>query len=111
MTIAQVDSVARGRVWTGLDAKRIGLVDELGGLSAALNYAAKEIGVELKDNVKVLPEMQDPIEALFKDEAEAKADLILKEVAGAHYPAWKQVKNMIDHPGVYAQLPMVWNWR
>ncbi len=111
MTIAQVDSVARGRVWTGLDAKRIGLVDELGGLSAALNYAAKEIGVELKDNVKVLPEMQDPIEALFKDVAEAKADLILKEVAGAHYPAWKQVKNMIDHPGVYAQLPMVWNWR
>ncbi len=111
MTIAQVDSAARGRVWTGLDAKRIGLVDELGGLSAALNYAAKEIGVELKDNVKVLPEMQDPIEALFKDVAEAKADLILKEVAGAHYPAWKQVKNMIDHPGVYAQLPMVWNWR
>ncbi len=111
MTIAQVDSLARGRVWTGLDAKRIGLVDELGGLSAALNYAAKEIGVELKDNVKVLPEMQDPIEALFKDVAEAKADLILKEVAGAHYPAWKQVKNMIDHPGVYAQLPMVWNWR
>ncbi|MEY2764299.1 MAG: hypothetical protein RLZZ205_723 [Bacteroidota bacterium] len=111
MTIAQVDSVARGRVWTGLDAKRIGLVDELGGLSAALNYAAKEIGVELKDNVRVLPEMQDPIEALFKDVAEAKADLILKEVAGAHYPAWKQVKSMIDHPGVYAQLPMVWNWR
>lgn len=111
MTIAQVDSLARGRVWTGLDAKRIGLVDELGGLSAALNYAAKEIGVELKDNVKVLPEMQDPIEALFKNVAEAKADLILKEVAGAHYPAWKQVKNMIDHPGVYAQLPMVWNWR
>lgn len=111
MTIAQVDSVARGRVWTGLDAKRIGLVDEMGGLSAALDYAAKEIGVELKDNVKVLPEMQDPIEALFKDVAEAKADLILKEVAGAHYPAWKQVKNMIDHPGVYAQLPMVWNWR
>lgn len=111
MTLAQVDSVARGRVWTGLDAKRIGLVDELGGLSAALNYAAKEIGVELKDNVRVLPEMQDPIEALFKDVAEAKADLVLKEVAGAHYPAWKQVKSMIDHPGVYAQLPMVWNWR
>jgi protease-4 len=111
MDINQVDSVARGRVWTGLDAKRLGLVDELGGLTEALNYAAKEIGVELKDNVKVLPEMQDPFESLFNDVAEAKSDLILKEMAGSHYPIWKQMKNMMDHPGVYAQLPMVWTWR
>jgi protease-4 len=111
MDINQVDSVARGRVWTGLDAKRLGLVDELGGLTEALNYAAQEIGVELKDNVKVLPEMQDPFESLFNDVAEAKSDLMLKEMAGSHYPIWKQMKNMMDHPGVYAQLPMVWTWR
>ncbi len=111
MSINQVDSMARGRVWTGLDAKRLGLVDELGSLTEALNYAAKEIGVELKDNVKVLPEMQDPFESLFNDVAEAKSDLMLKEMAGSHYPIWKQMKNMMDHPGVYAQLPMVWTWR
>jgi protease-4 len=111
MDINQVDSVARGRVWTGLDAKRLGLVDELGGLTEALNFAAKEIGVELKDNVKVLPEMQDPFESFFNDVAEAKSDMVLKEMAGSHYPIWKQMKNMMDHPGVYAKLPMVWTWR
>ncbi len=111
MPVSAVDSVARGRVWTGLEAKRLGLVDEMGDLSAALNYAAKEIGVELKDNVKVLPEMEDPLQSLFNDVAEAKADVLLKEIAGSHYPAWKQVKSMVDHPGIYAQLPMVWNWR
>ena len=111
MTINQVDSVARGRVWTGLDAKKLGLVDEMGGLTDALNYAASELGVELKDNVKVLPEMQDPFDALFNDVSEAKSDLMLKEMSGEHYPVWKQMKNMMDHPGVYAQLPMVWSWR
>jgi len=110
MTIAQVDSVARGRVWTGLDAKRLGLVDEMGGLADALSYAAKEVGVELKDNVKVLPEMQDPFESLFKDVAEARADVVLKEISGRQYPKWKQMRNLMDHPGIYAQMPMVWSW-
>jgi protease-4 len=111
MSVSAVDSVARGRVWTGLEAKKLGLVDEMGDLSAALSYAAKEIGVDLKDNVKVLPEMEDPLQSLFNDVAEAKSDVMLKEIAGNHYPAWKQVKSMIQHPGIYAQLPMVWNWK
>ncbi len=41
MTKEQVNVFARGRVWTGKDAKRIGLVDEIGGLTDAINYAAK----------------------------------------------------------------------
>jgi protease-4 len=41
MTKDQVNVFARGRVWTGKDAKRIGLVDEVGGLTDAINYAAK----------------------------------------------------------------------
>ncbi len=41
MTTSQVDSIAQGRVWTGLDAVKIGLVDELGGLDNAIAYAAK----------------------------------------------------------------------
>jgi protease-4 len=41
MTKELVNVFARGRVWTGKDAKRIGLVDEIGGLTDAINYAAK----------------------------------------------------------------------
>src|SRR5688572_7927044 len=40
-TVAQIDAVARGRVWSGAQAKERGLVDELGGLRAALAHAAK----------------------------------------------------------------------
>ena len=45
----QVHRIARGRVWTGEDAKKIGLVDELGGLNDAILYAAKK--VKLRDPI------------------------------------------------------------
>jgi protease-4 len=41
MTTAQVDQIARGRVWSGEQAKRLGLVDHLGGLEQAIESAAK----------------------------------------------------------------------
>jgi len=44
-TPQQVDAIAQGRVWPALDARRIGLVDEIGGMDAALAYAAKVGGV------------------------------------------------------------------
>ncbi len=44
-THAEIDAIAQGRVWTGTDAKRLGLIDELGGLEAALAEARKLGGV------------------------------------------------------------------
>ncbi len=48
LTREDVDKVARGRVWTGRQAKEKGLVDELGGLSKALSIAQKRAGLEKK---------------------------------------------------------------
>ena len=44
-----VDAIGQGRVWTGADALNIGLVDTLGGLQDAINYAAAKVGLEKKD--------------------------------------------------------------
>lgn len=46
MSKDQVEVIARGRVWTGADAKKIGLVDELGGLQDAIDYAAEKAGIK-----------------------------------------------------------------
>lgn len=46
MLLEKVNAIARGRVWTGKDAKEIGLVDELGGLKNAIAYAARKAGVK-----------------------------------------------------------------
>jgi len=46
MTVDAVDSIARGRVWTGIDALRLGLVDTLGGLHEAIAIAAEKAGLK-----------------------------------------------------------------
>jgi protease-4 len=46
MTRDQVDKIARGRIWSGQDAKGLGLVDELGGLDQAVESAAKRAKLE-----------------------------------------------------------------
>lgn len=57
-TVAEVESVARGRVWTGRDARRIGLVDELGGLREAVRIARSRAG--LPDDAPVRPALHVP---------------------------------------------------
>jgi protease-4 len=46
MTTEQVDKIARGRIWSGQDARRLGLVDQLGGLDAAIASAARRAKLE-----------------------------------------------------------------
>ena len=53
LDVAGVDSIGQGRVWTGTDAIEIGLVDELGGIEDAINYAASEAGIEVED-IKII---------------------------------------------------------
>ncbi|MFT5184431.1 MAG: protease-4, partial [Flavobacteriales bacterium] len=66
MTVNDVDSVAQGRVWSGSDALEIGLVDELGNLEDAIEYAAEVAGLE-NYRTRELPAMLDPIEELMKE--------------------------------------------
>jgi len=54
MTRADVDKVGKGRVWTGSQAKEIGLVDELGGLSDAINAAKELAGMASNETVKLV---------------------------------------------------------
>lgn len=66
MTTEQVERVARGRVWTGRDALEIGLVDELGGLSDAIEYAAKKAGISDKKVVFYPFVKEDPFSDLLE---------------------------------------------
>lgn len=51
---AAVEEVARGRVWTGADAKQRGLVDDLGGLRAAIDRAKARAGIDADTDVRVV---------------------------------------------------------
>lgn len=67
-TVEEIRAVAKGRVWTGKDAKEKGLVDELGGLKKAIELAKKEIGVnnDTKVKLRIFPEKKDEFEELIK---------------------------------------------
>jgi len=103
-TKEQVDEVGQGRVWSGTDALKINLVDELGGLPEAIAYAAKV--AKLKEfKVNDLPLQKNPLDELFgKAENEAEAR-IMKKSLGPNYVYLKQVQNMIKMKGVQVRLP------
>lgn len=66
LTIEQVDKIAQGRVWSGKDAKNIGLVDELGGLDKALERAAALADIE-DYNVDVYPKYKDDFQSILNE--------------------------------------------
>ena len=69
MTVENVDAIAQGRVWTGAEALGIGLVDQIGTIEDAINYAATSIeGVTSVNDVQVVayPKPQTPLEALLE---------------------------------------------
>jgi protease-4 len=63
---AYIDSIGQGRVWIGSRAKELKLVDELGGLDAAIAAAAKRAGLEAYDVVEIV-ERVSPFERIFGD--------------------------------------------
>lgn len=68
MTVAEVDAIAQGRVWTGAEALAIGLVDHIGTLEDALDYAATSIdGVTSTSDVQIVeyPKPQTSLEAIL----------------------------------------------
>src|SRR5690606_2661290 len=96
MTVEQVDSIAQGRVWTGTDALKNGLVDEIGGLDKAIAYAAK-LGKTKSYRTENYPEYEksfDDVLANFGLSAFYKSkEAVLKEELGEeNYKVFEQIK-------------------
>ncbi|MBN2264817.1 MAG: signal peptide peptidase SppA [Candidatus Aminicenantes bacterium] len=53
LTRDEVDAVGKGRIWTGRQAKDLGLVDELGGLTMAIGLAKEEAGIDADEDVRL----------------------------------------------------------
>ena len=109
LTIPQVNAIARGRVWTGRDALKIGLVDELGGLTDAINYAAKNEGISNKKVLYYPLKEDDPISELIEKIEEettsknSKASTIELPVEIMNY--YNQIKNLESYSGIQMRMP------
>ena len=107
MTKEAVNVVARGRVWTGEDAKKKGLVDEIGGLQDAINYAAEQAGIDSADRmVRYYPKVEEKawmeiIEALEGDENTKKESEFPQEMMDLY----KRIRSIENLTGIQARLP------
>lgn len=104
MTKEQVDSIGQGRVWLALDAKKIGLVDEIGGIDKAISIA-KELAKITDYKTVDFPKMKDPFEQLMLEitvEAESK---ILKAYMGENYKYYQKIQTMTTQSGYMARMP------
>ena len=107
MTVADVDEIAQGRVWTGAEALGIGLVDEIGTIEDALAYAALSIDgvggiedVQIVEYPKPLTTLEMLLESLQSGETNAFSGTALENVAEAFISAKENL-----HGKVYARLP------
>ena len=104
MTTEAIKKIAEGRVWTGSDAKELGLVDELGGLDKALEIAAQKAEVE-EYSVINYP-AQEGFFSSFMDTA--KKDYIegkMSETLGEYYGYLKFVENLKEADRIQARMP------
>jgi protease-4 len=104
MTLEEVDSVAQGRVWTGEQAKEIGLVDVLGGIDDAIAIAAHKAGLK-EYRTKEYPESEDPFEKFLKSLTGEAETYFMKAKMGEFYPMWKQMESLKNFHGIQARLP------
>jgi protease-4 len=102
-TTAEVDSIGQGRVWSGVDAKRLGLVDELGGINDAINIAAQKAKLESYKIVE-LPKQKDFLESLFKEVTEDTETRVLKKELGINYEYYRHFREMTGLDGVQARM-------
>jgi protease-4 len=110
LTTNQVDAIAQGRVWSGADALKIGLVDELGGLQQAIADAAQAAKLGTNYSVVEYPKTKDLAEQLTEALEGAEHPLSQSDLASRLAlkvtEEWKWLSDFNDPQGVYARLPI-----
>ena len=103
MTVEEVDAIAQGRVWTGVKALEIGLVDEIGGLDAAISYAANL--VDVKDfSLKEMPTYDMDFKEMFNLNPFAKSNI--NGLLSQYNLQWlANTKELMEAKGIQARIP------
>ncbi len=104
LSIADVDSIGQGRVWTGAQGLNNKLVDRLGNLDAAIQAAAKKANLS-KYKVSQYPEKEDPFTSILNNSKEKVQVWIAKEQMGEYYRYFDVVRKATAQTGVQARMP------
>ena len=108
MTFAQVDAIAQGRVWSGTEAVKVGLVDEIGGMDAALKEAAKLAKINTY-KTQNFPQYEKSFDDLLSNLGlpffKTKENFIKEEVGVENYKIIEQIRKMNTKKGTQILMP------
>ncbi len=107
---ADVEALAKGRVWSGQRAKELGLVDELGGLTKAIEVARSEAGIDVDEAVELVeyPPPQGWVESLFGDGApSSEREAAVGGIDARELARWRSVAAKMRAAGLGATEPGV----
>jgi protease IV len=113
---SDVEAIAQGRVWSGTEAKKIGLVDEMGGLDAAIAFAVKKAGLGPDYKLIEFPRRKELLEAvqdLFQRSRPSRADSarLPTQIVQRVEEELSTLRSFNDPRGVYARMPMTLSLR
>ncbi|MGE5399356.1 MAG: signal peptide peptidase SppA [Ignavibacteriales bacterium] len=103
-TFAQVDDIAQGRVWTGVQAKERGLVDIIGGLDDAVKVAASRAKIG-QFSIVEYPRKRGFLKSILEDISSETEESIMKLKLGDNFRYYKSLQQATDLQGVQARLP------
>lgn len=106
MSQDSIKAIAEGRVWDGMTAKKIGLVDELGSLSDAISSLAKAKGYARYQIVTYPDAKKSFMDMLLQIDAELQ-NSCLKNELGVYYPAYQQIKNLKYFDPIQARMETI----
>ncbi len=102
-TTEHIDSIGQGRVWAGTDAITIGLVDELGSLDDAIDYAAEM--ADISDySIDELPVIDDSFAALMKQLGTNARVSVGELIVGESYSTIERLKKMSTTPSIQTRM-------
>lgn len=106
----RVREIAEGRVWSGTSALELGLVDEIGGLSNAISYAAEEAGLERDFRLTEFPRKRDFAEvlseALNRFQVKVSGNGIAAQIETRLETAQAELEAFNDPRGIYVRMPL-----
>ncbi len=105
-----VDAIGQGRIWSGTDALRIGLVDKIGTLDDAIAMAARMANIE-DYRTKDYPNIKDPltrlIESLTKDSGVDVSEKVKDKTISLFINDYENIKQMVTSKSPYARIPFI----
>ncbi|MFC6268246.1 signal peptide peptidase SppA [Frigoriflavimonas asaccharolytica] len=105
-SFAEIDEIGGGRVWSGTRAKQIGLVDELGSLHNAIEYATQKAGLK-NPKIGTYPKKLSKFEQIFKtmDKEEISTKILENKLGKENYELFNQMTNPKIKEGIKMEMP------